>query len=89
MAGNILDRGEQPAFLGEFVDDPAFGGIDSADGGRGVLRQRFMAGQIARIKPQHATHHQRHGHCAQRHKAEDGPEERADEPDHARNPRLP
>jgi hypothetical protein len=31
--GDILDRHEQAAFLGEFVDDPTLAGIDPADRG--------------------------------------------------------
>ena len=35
--GNILGRHEQPPFLGEFVDDLAFAGIDPADRRRACI----------------------------------------------------
>ena len=56
---------ENTALLREFVNDTAFARIDTADCGRGILRQRFVIGQIARKNPNHAannngTKHNRH-----------------------------
>ena len=50
---------EQAAFLGEFVDDPALAGIDPADRGGRVLRQAFVAGQVAGIHVEDAAQRQR------------------------------
>ena len=65
--GNGFRRGEKPPFLCEFVDQTALTGIDPADGRRGVLRQRLVAGQIAPVHPEDGTDGQRdhgdaHGH---------------------------
>ena len=73
--GDILDRHEKPPFLREFVDDAAFAGIDAADRGGGVLRQAFMAGQVAGIHPEDRADGQRAEQDAQRDGREDGPEE--------------
>ena len=80
---DVFGRDKQAAFLREFVDQVAFAGIDSADGRRLVLCQRFVAGQVTAVHPEHAAHGQREHGNGQRHKAEDAPEKGKDEPDHA------
>ena len=63
-------RGKQAPFLGEFVDDPPLGRIDAADRGGRVLRQAFMAGQVAAIDIEHRANAERHGKDAERHEGE-------------------
>ena len=49
---DLVDRHIDAAFLRKFVDQAAFAGIDAADGLGRILRQLFMAGQVARIHPE-------------------------------------
>ena len=84
--GNVLDGREQTPFFGEFIDDPPFAGIDPADRGRGILRQAFMAGQVAAIHPEDRPHRQGSKKQAQCQGCEDRSEKRPDEPDHCTLP---
>ena len=79
---NIFDGREQPPLFGEFVDDPPFAGIDPADRGRGILRQAFVAGQVAAIHPKHRPHRQSSKKRPQCQGGKDRSEKRPDKPDH-------
>ena len=72
---NIFYWHKQAAFLGKFVNHPAFAGINPADGGGGVLRQTFMAGQAFGIHPEDTPHGDRPEQQPKGDGRKDGPKE--------------
>ncbi len=79
---NVLGRDEEAAFLREFVDDPAFTGIDPADRRGGVLRQIFVAGQVAGIHEEDAAQGQRGKDQPKRRRREDPAQNISDKSEH-------
>ena len=85
---NRLCRGEKPAFLGKFINDPTLTGINTADGGRRVLRQCFVAGQVPPVHPEdrpngQGNHRDTHGHGGK-----NTAKERQDKSEHARHHQI-
>lgn len=83
QVGNRVRRGKQPPFTGKFVDDLALTAVNAADGGRGILRKAFMAGQIAAIDIENRANAQRNGQQAHGQGRKDTAEKRQDESEHA------
>ena len=81
-SGDVLDRGEQAALLGELVDQPPLAGIDAADRGRAVVGQLLVAGQVVGIGPDHAAHRQQPEDHSHQQETEDAAEERQERPEH-------
>ena len=78
--GHIFDRHEKAAFLGKFVNHPAFARIYPADGGGGILRKAFMAGQAFGIHPEYTAHGNRPEQKPKGDRREDSPKERRNKP---------
>ena len=68
---NILSRGIKAPFTAEFVDDAPLAGKDAADGGRGVIGEALVTGQIAPIDIEDRTDAERDQHDAHGDQAED------------------
>ena len=71
---DFLDRNEKPAFLGKFVNNPAFAGINSADRRRRIFGKRSMAGKIPAIDPEDRAKRQHNHKSRQDEKTENRPE---------------
>ncbi len=79
--GNVFGGGEQTAFDSEFINDPAFAGINPTDRLWLILRQAFMAGQVFAIDPKDRTDAKRDNSRAKRHKREKSAKNGKDESD--------
>ena len=79
---NVFGRREQPALLGELINQTAFARIDAADRRRFILRKRFMAWQVVGIHPENATNADSRHHQTHRHHRKDATKERQEKSDH-------